>query len=312
VDNDRLHAVLIEPQVEHFRQLCGVGEAPLTVSFEGYHRHAILSEDRVFLFARDQSRVAGLHREAAVLAALAGRGVPAPLLCGQWQDTFVSPYPFLAVSRLPGRTWSSLEARATLPMLTTVLARLGQTIASWHQLDLPTLPRAIRRPLGHITDFGRLLDGPFLHAAARVAAQQLGLSPGQATTWLRALDPVLTLAPVFVHGDINEGQILVDDALAVQGILDWEAAGVGHPLKDFDFGEWGYGIFAWEPHFAVLRQALWETYAKTRGGGLPAWRAIHLFFCLVTVGTCGDDATHTDWKQARLHNTLALLRELEL
>jgi len=33
VDNDRLHAVLIEPQVERFRHLGGVGDAPLTVGY---------------------------------------------------------------------------------------------------------------------------------------------------------------------------------------------------------------------------------------------------------------------------------------
>ena len=312
MDNDRIHAILIEPQEECFRRLCGVGTAPLTVSFEGYHRHAILAEDRVFFFPRDASRVAGLRREAVILQALAGRGVPAPLLQGHWHDSSVSPYPFIAVSRLPGHTWGSQEATGTLAQVTSVLAGLGQAIASWHQLDLRTLPRSVRRTSEHVTDFGRTVERTFLQEVSRVAAQQLGFPARQAMLWLRALEPVAVMDPVFVHGDIHAGQILVDDALAVQGILDWETAGVGHPLKDFDFGEWGVGLFEWELHFDVLRQAMWETYNQARGGRLPSWRAIHLFFCLVTIGALGQGDDLTAWQQARLSNTLALLRRLEI
>src|SRR5438105_12875264 len=127
VDN-RIHAVLIEPQLERFRGLCGLDDVPLTVTFEGWHRHAILSPDRVFLFPRDRSRVMGLLREYAVLTALAGRGVPAPRPLGQWREQAVSPYPFIAVSRLAGRTWSSFESHATMHQRTTVLAEVGQAV----------------------------------------------------------------------------------------------------------------------------------------------------------------------------------------
>lgn len=33
---------------------------------------------------------------------------------------------------------------------------------------------------------------------------------------------------------------------------------------------------------------------------------------LVTVAACGEEDTLTDWKQARLSNNLALLRQLEI
>src|SRR5690242_19465376 len=113
-DDRCLNAVLIEPQLAHFRRLCGVEGVPLTTSFEGWHRHAVLAPNRVFLFPRDRSRVAGLRREAVVLQALDVRGVPAARLLGQWDDRGVSPYPFLEVTRLPGQTWSRREAAATL------------------------------------------------------------------------------------------------------------------------------------------------------------------------------------------------------
>ena len=312
MEDECIHAVLIEPQLEHFRALCQVGDGPLTVSFEGWHRHAILSPDRVFLFPRDRSRVPGLLREVGILEALDGRGVPAPRLLGQWRDPAVSPYPFIAVSRLPGRTWSGLEADATLDQLTTVLSGLGRAIARWHRLDLRTLPRRVRsgRPQRR-GGFERWLDRDVLRDAAIAAVHQLGLSPQRAAAWLRELEPLVTMAPVLVHGDINEGQILVDDQLAVTGILDWETAGVGHPLKDFDFGEWGYGIFAWEHAFDVLRRHMWEAYAQARGGDLPSWRAVHLFFSLMWVAHFGRQDGLDAWGRVHLAGNLALLRRLD-
>src|SRR5690242_17523489 len=98
MEDECIRAILIEPQLDCFRELCGLRNIPLTATFEGWHRHAIVSPDRVFLFPRDRSRVAGLLREATVLEALAGRGVPAPRLLGRWHDPAISPYPFIAVS----------------------------------------------------------------------------------------------------------------------------------------------------------------------------------------------------------------------
>jgi len=309
---DRLHAVLIEPQLARFRELCDLESVPLAVSFEGWHRHAILSPDRVFLIPRDRSRVAGLLYEAAVLEALAGRGVPAPRLLGQWRDRNISPYPFTAVSRLPGQTWSTWEDSATLDQVVDVLTSLGQAIAAWHRLDVRTLPRRLRaRRSPGLAEFRKLFDRDSLQEAALAATQRLALPEKRATDWLIELEPVRRMAPVFVHGDVNEGQILVGDQLRVAGILDWETAGVGHPLKDFDFGEWGFGIFAWEPTFDVLRRATWEAYVQARGGDLPSWRAVHLFFCLTSIAQTSRQENLSAWGQTHLATNLDLLRRLD-
>ena len=115
---------------------------------------------------------------------------------------------------------------------------------------------------------------------------------------------------VLVHGDVNEGQILVDEGLRVTGVLDWETAHIGHPLKDFDFGEWGYGIFAWDAHFHLLRRRMWEAYAEARGSPLPSWEAVHLAFCLNWVQWFTPRAAGDPWARARLQTTLDHLRRL--
>jgi aminoglycoside phosphotransferase (APT) family kinase protein len=254
--------------------------------------------------------VAGLRHEATVLQALDGRGVPAPRLLGRWDDREVSPYPFLAVSRLPGQPWSRLEAAATLGQLETVLGHLGRAIASWHQLDRRTLPRGLRRRRAAQDDVTRFL-ATGLAAAVEHVAHLLDLPPPRAAVWRGALAKVAALEPVLLHGDVNEGQILVDDDLNVTGILDWETAHIGHPLKDFDFGEWGYGVFAWDRHFDRLHRALWEGYAAARGGRLPQWWAVHLCFCVRWADWLGRRAQPTPWQRARLTTSLELLRRLE-
>ncbi|HEX5417919.1 MAG TPA: phosphotransferase [Chloroflexota bacterium] len=308
-NDDRLHAVLIEPQLERFRTLCGLQDVPLTISFEGWHCHAVFSPDRVFRFPRDRSRVAGLQHEAVVLEALGGHGVPAPRLLGQWRDLDVSPYPFTAISRLLGQTWSRREGQATLDDLKAVLTSLGATIASWHQIEPRTLPRRLRAWRSpSLTEFGGRFDRERLRNVADEAARQLALPARTAEEWLAELEPLAAMPPVLVHGDIHEDQILVDDNLQVTGILDWESAGIGHPLKDFDFGEWGFGIFAHESRFDVLRRSLWEAYAAARGGNLPSWRAVHLFFCLVFFAQVKGKENLSAWEQTHLATNLELLR----
>jgi aminoglycoside phosphotransferase (APT) family kinase protein len=156
-----------------------------------------------------------------------------------------------------------------------------------------------------------LFEADGLQEAAIGAVRLLGLPSRRATAWLRELEAVADMDPVLVHGDINEGQILVDDKLKVTGILDWETAGASHPLKDFDFGEWGYGIFAWEHKFDVLRQQMWEAYAQARGGELPSWRAVHLFFCLTLLPRFDREEDLSAWGRARLANNLDLLKRLD-
>ena len=309
-DDRCIHAVLIEPQLARFRHLCGLEGVPLATSFEGWHRHAVLAPDRVFLFPRDRSRVPVLRHEVTLLQALDGRGVPAARLLGRWDDREVSPYPFVAVSRLPGQTWSQREAAATLGQVEGMLESLGRALASWHRIDRRTLPPALRRrrsPHDDVTQF--LATG--LDAAVERVAHLLDLPPPRAAAWRGALAEVAALEPVLVHGDVNEGQILVDDDLHVTGILDWETAHVGHPLKDFDFGEWGYGIFAWERHFDRLRRALWESYAAARAGRLPPWWAVHLCFCVKWADWFSCQAEPTPWQRSRLATSLDLLRRLD-
>lgn len=306
--SDPIHAILIEPQLARFRRVCDLEGQDLEVNFDGWHRHAILSRDRVFLFPRHRQWVTALRREAALLDAIDGRCPVVPQLVGQWHDPAISPYPFLAVSRLPGRTWGTLEQGATLDQVIALMHELGGAIASWHSLDTRSLPARFRRSLSGFRNLNDTLSDASLRAAATRLAALIGTGAPSIDAWIDEIEPLRGMAPVLVHGDVHEDQILVDRQFRVTGVLDWETAGVGHPLKDFDFSEWGVGIFKWIAHFDVLRRSLWEAYTEARGGDLPSWRAMHLYSCLADLPS--DDDTG-EWARERRANIVDLVGRLD-
>jgi len=128
----------------------------------------------------------------------------------------------------------------------------------------------------------------------------MGAAP--ADFWAEALLPITSLGPTTVHGEISDGQLMIDDRLRVIGIVDWDGLHHGHPFRDLDFGVGGYRICPWERRWIEMRRHIWEAYASERGIPLPEWRCVNLFWCLLDAMTLlrGD---------ARLGKALADLSE---
>ena len=281
---DPIWAVLIPPQLARFRTLTGIGDAPLEVNVTGWNKYVLLSPEHAFLFPRRANNVEWFERELAVYGALATTGVTVvPRVIERWRDEAVYPYPFAAVTRLPG----------THPEdATTLLRELGHSIAQWHSLVPPELPGA-RRPAHHERAdtqwFRRALDPDTTRRAAAEAADRLG-HHDQQTRWTEHLKRGAQHAHVLVHGDIHEDQLLARDG-RLTGILDWETARIDHPFWDFDFGEWGTGL--WRRHrldFSSLWATAWRSYAESRGLDCDpapleiAFRLRHALFLLDNVG----------------------------
>jgi aminoglycoside phosphotransferase (APT) family kinase protein len=256
---DPLWAVLIPPRLARFRRLAGLGDTALTLDLTGFNKYVLLAGERVFLFPREQINVAWFEHELAVCQALAAGGLTlAPRVRHQWQDQDIYPYPFAEVTRLAGTRPADPAA---------LFGSLGRVLARIHQVRPPELagPRLIerlRRPEHRW--LGRALDPVTSGDAAAEAGQRLD-RPDQLPRWRARLAAAATLAPVLIHGDIHEDQLLADDG-EITGILDWETARVDHPYWDFDLAEWGTGL--WRQHRAEF-SALWATalreYAGVRG-----------------------------------------------
>jgi aminoglycoside phosphotransferase (APT) family kinase protein len=284
VVDEPVHAILPPPDLWKFREITGVGDEELDVSFDGWSKLAILTADKVFLFPR-RGRDERLLHGARVSEALVelGLGCVPPVL-GRWPDGVLEAGPFVVLERRAGTRWPALENDAGIDEWERMLASLGGQVASWHRLDISRLPSDLRRPLGQDRHWlTRLLDPDRVERTVEEVVRLLDAKPAWAERWRRTALRLAGLPPVLLHGDLCENQLLVDDDQHVRTVLDWDEAAVGNPLLDFDFGEWGFAIFGWEDEFARLRQAMWDAYAAGLGGalaGLPSADEVHLLFTL--------------------------------
>jgi aminoglycoside phosphotransferase (APT) family kinase protein len=278
-------AVLIPPQAARFALLTGADPDRLVLNVTGWNKLVLLDADRVFLFPRAAAGVEWFERELAVYQALARTRLEiVPRLLGRWEDPDVYPFPFAAVTRLRGTAPAEPE---------TLLGQLGRAIARWHQLEPPA--RASTRPprhhdAAHHRWLRRALDPATSAAAAAEAACRLG-RPDRAVAWADLLARAARHAPVLVHGDIHEDQLLADGG-RLTGVLDWETARLDHPFWDFDFGEWGTGL--WRRHrrdFGALWAEGWRAYAAARGldtDARPLETAFRLRHALALLDSAAD------------------------
>ena len=97
-----VNAVLVPPQAERFASLVGA-DAPADLNVSGWNKLVLMDADRVFLFPRSAIGVEWFERELAAYRALAGARLSVvPRLLGRWEDPEIYPFPFAAVTRLPG------------------------------------------------------------------------------------------------------------------------------------------------------------------------------------------------------------------
>jgi aminoglycoside phosphotransferase (APT) family kinase protein len=255
-----ISAVLVPPQAERFASLVGVNPDRLVLNVTGWNKLVLLDTDRVFLFPRALTGVEWFEREIATYRALENSQLSVvPRLLGHWEDPDIYPFPFAAVSRLRGEVPAEPE---------NLLRQLGEAIACWHEITPPHDLAGSRPPahhdVAHQRWLRRALDPATSADAAAEAAERLG-QPGRAPAWADLLGRAAQLRPVLVHGDIHEDQLLADgDRLT--GVIDWETARIDHPFFDFDFGEWGTGL--WRRHrrdFSSLWTRGWRAYAGKRG-----------------------------------------------
>ena len=282
-----VNAVLVPPQAERFASLVGADLDRLVLNVTGWNKLVLLDSHRAFLFPRSRIGVEWFERELAAYRALAGARLSiVPRLLGCWEDPEIYPFPFAAVNRLRGAVPAEPEA---------LVEQLGQAIACWHEVEPPALAGA-RPPRHHHSAqqrwLRRALDPATSAEAAAWAAERLG-RPGCAPAWADLLARAAQLGPVLVHGDIHEDQMLADgDRLT--GIIDWETARVDHPFWDFDFGEWGTGLWRRRRRdFSALWARGWRAYARTRGldtDSRPLETAFRLRHALGLLEDPGDPA----------------------
>jgi aminoglycoside phosphotransferase (APT) family kinase protein len=248
-------AVVAPPRLARFRERLGLADDdPIDADFTGWSKLVLLTERHAVLFPRDHTQVDALAREVVALRAIEPlrlHGVP--VVHEVIEDPSISAHPVVVLDRQPGRSLDDLIEGMPITELTVLFEELGRLAAGWHQVDPETVPELPRRST---------LDSTSL------LVDELELDAGEARRAATALERARTMVPVLVHGDLHEGQLLVDPdpPHPLTGIIDWQTARIDHPFVEFDLGEWGTAIWrGHRRHFAELRACAWAAYARARG-----------------------------------------------
>jgi aminoglycoside phosphotransferase (APT) family kinase protein len=174
-----------------------------------------------------QGNAHDVHREAGIIAGLAGSDVPVAPVVGTGQSD--GDGIFFVMKRVPGAPLENesdaerltLEQRHELGIaVITTLARLHQIPPTAVGLDVPPtpyVPRQIRR----VSDAWLRVGSDSDHDSAWRAVRS------------RLIDrqPSWQHPPVIMHGDYRLSNVLVDNA-AITAVLDWELCTIGDPMVD--------------------------------------------------------------------------------
>jgi aminoglycoside phosphotransferase (APT) family kinase protein len=211
--------------------------------------------------ARYAAQVEKEHRWLPHLAASLAVPVAAPAAIGRPGEGY--PYPWSIYRWLPGA-----PAEAAAPADPVAFAQdVADFLLALHRVDTTGAPVAGEH------NFFR--GGPLAvyDGETRTALATLGEGVDGAharDVWSRACASRWEGPPVWVHGDVSAGNLLVDEAGRLAGVIDFGCMGVGDPACDL--------VLAWTflegPARAAFRARLGldpETWARARGWAL--WKA---------------------------------------
>jgi aminoglycoside phosphotransferase (APT) family kinase protein len=218
-----------------------------------------LGEDLVVRLPRIDWAVEAVEREHRWLPVLAPHvplAVPEPVFLGGPGEGY--PWPWAVYRWIDGA-----DAFGPVPDPVGVARDLAGFLTALQGIDPTGAPVARRgRPLASV-------DEPTRRAIAEIGDRDLGDAAALAAAWDHALAaPAFAGPPVWVHGDVARGNLLVREG-RLAAVIDFGGCGVGDPACDL--------VVAWDlfepPARGVLRAAVGgdeATWDRGRGWALTS------------------------------------------
>ena len=217
-----------------------------------------------------------------VLAPHLPLAIPKPVAIGRPTERF--PLPWSVYRWLPGRP----PARDLLADDVRFAADLGDFLAALQRAD------AAGGPLPGPHNFSRG-DTPSVYEAETFRAiEALGDSidtRGAYEVWDAATSSRWQTPPVWFHGDVSEGNLLVDDDGRLAAVIDFGTSGIGDPACDLVIGIATFRGDAREA-FRDHRALDADTWARARGWAI--WKAL-----IVAAGFAGSHSPESEARKAR-------------
>jgi aminoglycoside phosphotransferase (APT) family kinase protein len=210
-----------------------------------------------------------VYRQAPLLRALKGEGLPVPAIRWASPDEDALGVPFIVMERLPGRVflvWEPHESFSRDPsFLREIWLQASQVLARLHQVDWrKTLagweaPQPLQGEVARWTPVLRHAQEPdWLSAGTRLGELLAANLPDE--------DPV-----GLIHGDFQPGNILYENGRA-GGVIDWELASIGAQGLDLGWLLMMSDPQAWHPDWRpVAPITAGELVACYRDAGGPAF-----------------------------------------
>lgn len=220
-----------------------------------------------------------IDREYRVMQALAGTGVPVPLMVAYCRDASLIGTPFFLMEFIRGRNFVD----PTLPSLgvaerKAIYADVNRVLVALHSLDYHA---------AGLETFGR--PGNYFARQIDRWSRQYRSSEGKR---IEAMEALMAWLPAHipegdetsvVHGDLRMDNLIIHPTEPrVVAVLDWELSTLGHPLADLSYFcmSWCVPPDLWRgvagvdlTAFGIPQEhAFVEDYCNARGiAGIPHW-----------------------------------------
>ncbi len=259
-------------------QVMEAGHAGLTFGFRVVERAVGRELARLVLkLSPPGVRRAGntdVYRQAPLLRALHGAGLPVPDVPWSGADEALFGTPFVMMAFLPGTPFFVWQPDAHFDRSPQAVAPLWEqcidALVQLHRFDWQHHLPDWERPTAlhdEITRWDRIVaksPEPAWLAAARRVREAL----------LERLPP--SPAPALMHGDYQPGNVLYEGG-RLMGIIDWELASIGSPLLDVGWLMMLADPLSWQPDWRPLCPLTPQAIA-VRYGAEPAamawWQAL--------------------------------------
>ncbi|WP_373288347.1 phosphotransferase family protein [Chelatococcus reniformis] len=215
---------------------------------------------------RQADTAAGLETEAAVIGAAGAAGVPVPPILHVLEPRDGIGRGFVT-ARVDGETIARkiLRDEAFAPARRILARQCGEVLAAVARVPAAALP-----PLRTSTARAQLADVERRYRQMNAAKPVFEL----AFAWLADRCPDDKVAPVLVHGDFRNGNLIIGPD-GIRAVLDWEVTHLGDPMEDLGWlcvNSWRFGALDKPAGGFGSREELFAGYEAAGGASVDPER----------------------------------------
>lgn len=210
------------------------------------------------------------------LAALLPLPIPVPIAAGHPDASF--PWPWSIYRWLDGE----VATAASIANMSEFATTLAHFLTAFHQVDatdgLPPGPHNYYRG-GSLTVYDQETRNAIAHLEDDIDVTTA------TEVWEAAVRTEWSAPPVWVHGDVSPGNLLVKDG-RLSAVIDFGCLGVGDPACDLAIA---WTFFSGESREAFQEGLRLDGETWARGRGWALWKTL-----IVLAGQCKTNAVQTE------------------